>query len=83
MANPISRITGVLGLIMMGAISYQVVVGHLAMVQAGQRAAITLVAVIVVRRLGDFGMRALAGSMERQAATPKRRRTDAVEEPVG
>lgn len=80
MANPVNRVTGILGLIMMGAIAYQVVLGQITLVEAGQRGAITLLAVIVVRRLGNIGMSALAGSMEREAATPTRRQSDVIEE---
>jgi hypothetical protein len=80
MANPVSRITGILGLVMMGAIAYQVVLGQITLVEAGQRGAITLVAVIIVRKLGNLGMSALAGSMEREAAIPNRRQTDVMEE---
>ena len=80
MANPVNRVTGILGLIMMGAISYQVVLGQITLVEAGQRGAVTLLAVILVRRLGNLGMSALAGSMEREAATPMRRQTDLVDE---
>lgn len=77
MGNPVSRITAVLGLIMMGVISYQVVLGQISLVEAGQRGAVTLLAVIAVRRIGNVGMRALAGSMERQAAAvPHRRASD-------
>ena len=76
MANPVSRITSLLGLIMLGAIAYQVVLGQITLMEAGQRSAVTLVAVMIVRRLGNFGMQALAGSMEREAATPARRQTD-------
>lgn len=83
MANPVNRVTGILGLIMMGAISYQVVLGQITLVEAGQRGAVTLLAVIAVRRLGNLGMRALAGSMEREAATPLRRQSDMVEEAAG
>ena len=76
MANPVSRITGLLGLLMLGAISYQLVVGQVTLVAAGGRAAMTLAAVILVRRLGHFGMDVLAGAMEREAVNPQRRRTD-------
>ena len=81
MANPVNRVTGILGLIMIGVIAYQTTMGHVSLLAAGQRAAITMLAVIVVRRLGNFGMSALAGSMERQAAAaaPARRATDPVE----
>jgi hypothetical protein len=76
MANPVSRITGVLGLLMLGAIAYQLVIGQVTMAAAGGRAAMTLAAVVVVRRLGRFGMDALAGAMEREAANHQRRSTD-------
>jgi hypothetical protein len=76
MVNPVSRITGILGLLMMGAIAYQVVAGQITLTEAGSRAGITLLAVIVVRKIGRLGMNALAGSMERQAAVPRRRATD-------
>ena len=67
----------------MGAISYQVVLGQITLVEAGQRGAVTLLAVILVRRLGNLGMSALAGSMEREAAIPMRRQSDVVEEVPG
>jgi len=76
MANPVSRITGGLGLLMLGAISYQLVIGQVTMAAAGGRAAMTLAAVVLVRRLGRFGMDALAGAMEREAADHRRRSTD-------
>lgn len=76
MANPVSRITGFLGLLMLGAISYQLVAGQITLVAAGGRAAMTLLAVILVRRIGHFGMDVLAGAMEREAANHRRRRTD-------
>ena len=76
MANPVSRITGVLGLLMLGAIAYQLVIGQVTMAAAGGRAAMTLAAVVLVRRLGRFGMDALAGAMEREAADHRRRSTD-------
>ncbi len=74
--NPVNRITGVLGLLMMGAIAYQTVIGQVTLAEAGTRAAITLVVVIMIRRLGRFGMNALAVSMEREAAQPRRRVED-------
>lgn len=79
MANPVSRITGILGLLMLGAISYQLVMGQVTLAAAGGRAAMTLAAVVVVRRLGHFGMDALAGAMEREAVSHRRRRTDGAE----
>ncbi len=79
MANPVSRVTGALGLLMLGAIAYQLVIGQVTLVAAGGRAAMTLAAVILVRRLGRFGMDALAGAMEREAADHRRRSTDATD----
>ena len=76
MVNPVSRITGVLGLLMMGAIAYQTVMGQVTLAEAGTRAAITLVVVMMVRWLGRVGMNALASSMEREAAQPLRRADD-------
>ena len=80
MANPVNRITGFLGLLMLGAISYQLVAGQITLVAAGGRAAMTLAAVVLVRRLGHFGMDVLAGAMEREAAHPQRRRTDVTDQ---
>ena len=82
MGNPVNRLAGLLGLAMLGAIAYQLVLQQITLVAAGTRAAATLLAVIAVRRIGAFGMRALAGSMERQAATPQRRASDRTEEPA-
>ena len=76
MANPLNRITGILGLLMIGAIAYQVTTGALDLTDAATRAGLTLLAVIVVRRLGRFGMGLLADSMERQAINNMQRRTD-------
>ena len=67
MRNPVNRVTGILGLIMIGAISYQVATGELQLQDAAIRAGATLLAVIVVRRIGRLGMSMLASSMERQA----------------
>ena len=77
MANPLNRVTGILGLLMIGAIAYQVTTGALDLTDAATRAGLTLVAVIVVRRLGRFGMGLLADSMERQAIHMQRRSDDA------
>lgn len=82
MVNPVSRITGVLGLLMMGAIAYQTVIGQVTLTEAGTRAAITLVIVILLRRLGRFGMNALAVSMEREASHPEHRRAEDLENQV-
>ncbi|MCP3974768.1 MAG: hypothetical protein GY720_09770 [bacterium] len=80
MVNPVSRITGALGLLMMGAIAYQTVIGQVTLAEAGTRAAITLIVVMVVRRLGRVGMNALAVSMEREAAQPPQRRAQDLED---
>lgn len=77
MVNPLNRVTGILGLLMIGAISYQVTTGALDLTDAASRAGLTLLAVIVVRRLGRFGMGLLADSMERQAINMQRRTDDA------
>ena len=77
MVNPLNRVTGILGLLMIGAIAYQVTTGALDLTDAASRAGFTLLAVIVVRRLGRFGMGLLADSMERQAITLQRRTDDA------
>jgi len=82
MVNPVSRITGILGLMMMGAIAYQTVLGQITLMEAGNRAGITLVVVILVRRLGRFGMSVLAVSMEREAAQPRRRAEDLEDQPI-
>lgn len=80
MVNPVSRVTGILGLLMLGTIAYQTVLGQVTLAEAGTRAAITLLVVILVRRLGRFGMNALALSMEREAAQPMNRRADDLED---
>ena len=69
-----------LGLLMLGTIAYQTVLGQVTLAEAGTRAAITLLVVILIRRLGRFGMNALAVSMEREAAQPMSRRADDLED---
>jgi hypothetical protein len=78
--NPINRLAAVLGLVAVGLIAYGVVTGSLDMVEAAQRAGLTLFAVIVVRAMGRIGLSVLAGSMERAsiAEQPRRRSTDQV-----
>ena len=76
MRNPINRLVAILGLVMLGAIGYQVALGELALETAAIRAGVTLLAVVAVRRLGRIGMSLLADSMERQAPAPRRRVDD-------
>jgi hypothetical protein len=78
MRNPINRLISIAGLVLLLPIGYLMVTGDLTPDQAGIRAAILLVAVVVVRRLARMGMGVVATSMERQAADlPHRRASDA------
>jgi hypothetical protein len=77
MRGPLSRLAAILGLLMMVPIGYLVIIGELTVVDASVRAAVTLAAVIVVRRLGRFGVGVLADSMERMSlVAPQRRSAD-------
>ena len=77
MRNPINRLISIGGLILLLPIGYLMVTGDLTPDQAGIRAGILLVAVVVIRRLARIGMGVVATSMERQAAeVPHRRATD-------
>lgn len=67
MRNPFNRGVSILGLIMIGVIAFQVALGALALEDAAIRAGITFAAVVIIRRLGRFGVELLAESMERQA----------------
>ena len=78
MRNPINRLISIAGLVLLLPIGHLMVTGDLTPDQAGIRAAILLVAVVVVRRLARMGMGVVATSMERQAADlPHRRASDA------
>ena len=77
MRNPINRLIAILGLIMLLPIGYMMTTGNLTPQDAGIRAAITLAAVIVIRKFARLGMGFVAASMERKAAAaPRRRATD-------
>ena len=77
MRGPLGRLTAALGILMLAPIGYLVALGELTVVDAAVRAAITLVAVMVVRRLSRFGVGVLADSMDRMSeGTPQRRSTD-------
>ena len=77
MSGPLGRFAAALGLIMMIPIGYQVETGGLGMRDAAIRAAVTLLAVVAVRKLAGLGIGAMADSMDRLAeTTPRRRATD-------
>ena len=77
MRNPINRLIAIAGLIMLLPIGYLLTTGDLTPEDAGIRAALTLCAVIVVRKIARIGMGIVATSMERKAAAiPQRRATD-------
>lgn len=67
MRNPLNRLVAMLGLVMLGVVGYQLVVGSIGIEDAAIRAGITFGAVLVVRRLGASGMAMLADSMDREA----------------
>ena len=74
MSGPLGRFAAALGLIMLIPIGYQVVTGGLGMQDAAIRAAVTLLAVVGVRKLAGLGIGAMADSMDRLAEAPPRRR---------
>jgi hypothetical protein len=74
MSNPIDRLISITGLVMLLPIGYLLTIGNLTPQEAGIRAALTLAAVIVIRRLARIGMGVVATSMERRAAAAPRRR---------
>lgn len=65
MRNPLNRAVSMLGLMMIGAIAFQVTIGSLGLEDAAIRAAVTFGAVILLRRIGRFGVTMLAQSIER------------------
>ena len=79
MRNPINRVIAIAGLILLLPIGYLMTTGELTGQDAGIRAGILLVAVLVVRKIARLGMSVVAASMERQAAeVPQRRAGDVV-----
>lgn len=77
MTNPVPRLTGLFGLAVTGALAYLVVTDSLSLPDAATRAGITLVAVLVTRRVARSGMSVLASSLERQQRpAPTRRSSD-------
>lgn len=77
MRNPVNRIIAIAGLILLLPIGYLLTTGDLTGSDAGIRAGVLLVAVLVVRKVARLGMGAVAASMEREAAEqPRRRATD-------
>lgn len=81
MRNPLTKLTGLFGLAVTGALAYLVVTNSLSLEDAAMRAGVTLLAVIVTRRIARTGMALLADSLERQAPPGRgRRRTDAQSE---
>lgn len=81
MKNPLTKVTGLFGLAVTGALAFLVVTNSLSLEEAAMRAGVTLLAVMVTRRIARAGMALLADSLERQAPpTRGRRRTDAQSE---
>lgn len=77
--NPLTKLTGLFGLAVTGALAYLVVTNSLSLEDAAIRAGVTLLAVMLTRRLVRVGMALLADSLERQAPPSRprgRRRTD-------
>jgi hypothetical protein len=74
--SPLKRLVAIIALIAMLPIGYLLVVGHISVVDAAIRAGMTLLAAIVVNYLAGLGISAMATSMERQSAVPRRRTTD-------
>ncbi len=77
--NPLTKLTGLFGLAVTGALAYLVVTNSLSLEDAAMRAGITLLAVMLTRRLARAGMALLADSLERQPHPSQRhgrRRTD-------
>ena len=80
-AGPVRRLIATIGLIALAPIGYLLLTGELTMEAAGQRAAITLGAVIVASRIGGWAFNAMAASMEGPQVgqpVPQRRATDQV-----
>lgn len=69
-----NKLTGMFGLAVTGALAFLVMTNSLSLVDAASRAGITLLAVIVTRRIARRGMALLADSLERQPATASGRR---------
>lgn len=80
MKNPLTKLTGLFGLGVTGALAYLVVTNSLSLEDAAIRAGVTLLAVMLTRRLVRVGMALLADSLERQIPPSRpphgRRRTD-------
>ncbi len=77
MKGPVGRFAAVLGLVMLFPIAFQMISGALSVPDAAIRAGITLVAVLLIQRLGRIGVNTIASSMERMAEpVPRRRATD-------
>ena len=76
--GPIQRMIAVVGLVALAPIGYLLFTGELSLVEAGTRAGITFVAVMVVARIGGWGFSLMARSME---AAPTERR-NATPQPV-
>lgn len=74
MRNPINRLIAIAGLVMLLPIAYLMTTGELTPVDAGMRAGLTLIIVVVVRKFARIGMGIMATSMEREAAEAPRRR---------
>ena len=77
-AGPVRRLIATIGLMALAPIGYLVLTGELTAADAGQRAVITLAAVVVVSRIAGWAFNMIAASMEGPADTPQRRATDRV-----
>ncbi len=80
-AGPVRRLIATIGLLALAPIGYLLLSGELDLATAGQRAAITLGAVIVASRVGGWAFGMIAASMESPPApepSQQRRTTDPV-----
>ncbi len=76
-SGPIRRLIAAAGLITLIPLALSLFQGSVTLVDAAQRGALTLVAVIVANRIASAGVRVMAQSMDREAqAVTNRRSTD-------
>lgn len=77
-ATPARRAVAVVGLVALAVIGYLLATGQLSPVEAGQRAALTLAAAVLVSRLAGWGFALMVASLEPSASLepPRRRAAD-------
>lgn len=74
-SGPIRRIVAALGLITIIPLALSLIQGNVTLMDAAQRGALTLVAVVVANRIAGAGVQMMARSMDRQAAIETDRRS--------